>query len=201
MKEETKLRIAGAVRKSLEKVFDIHLVRRGGYAIFSAPVFDLACLSQLRWWGYHCLFDIGKGTNMASGLCFFNPHPFKNADLIIGENVSLGKGIRIDYSGGIKIGDHVGISDGAVIYTHDHSRSRRKRWISLNGNIVEYYHIEVKELAWIGANAVVLPRVTYIGESAVVAAGAVVRNNVPDGAIVAGNPAKIIGYRDLEKKG
>lgn len=49
----------------------------------------------------------------------------------------------------------------------------------------------VKDYAMIGAGAVVLPRRT-IGQGALVGAGAVVTRDVPDGVVVAGNPAKII---------
>jgi acetyltransferase-like isoleucine patch superfamily enzyme len=48
---------------------------------------------------------------------------------------------------------------------------------------------------WIGANAVILPGST-IGDGAIIAAGAVIRSNVPPGAIMAGVPAKQVGTRD-----
>ena len=47
----------------------------------------------------------------------------------------------------------------------------------------------------VGANAVVLEGV-HIGDRAVVAAGAVVTRDVPENAVVAGTPAKIVKYRD-----
>lgn len=48
---------------------------------------------------------------------------------------------------------------------------------------------------WVGHNAIIVPSAKHIGRGAVVAAGAVVTKNVPPYAIVAGNPAKVIGYR------
>ena len=53
----------------------------------------------------------------------------------------------------------------------------------------------VRQSASIGANATILPGVT-IGRSAMVGAGAVVTRTVPPNAIVAGNPARIVGYVD-----
>ena len=51
----------------------------------------------------------------------------------------------------------------------------------------------------IGANAVILEGVK-IGKEAVVAAGAVVTSDVPDGAVVAGSPAKIVKMKDDKTK-
>ena len=53
----------------------------------------------------------------------------------------------------------------------------------------------VEDDVMIGANAVVIEGVK-IGKGAVVAAGAIVLQNVPEGAVVAGNPAKVIKLKD-----
>lgn len=52
--------------------------------------------------------------------------------------------------------------------------------------------VYIGENAFIGASVVVLPG-THIGKSVIIGAGAVVKGNIPDYAIVVGNPAKIIG--------
>ena len=51
--------------------------------------------------------------------------------------------------------------------------------------------IVIKNNAWIGASATILPGIT-IGENSIVAAGAIVTKDVPNNTIVAGNPAKQI---------
>ena len=52
---------------------------------------------------------------------------------------------------------------------------------------------------WVGQNAVILPNVKRIGDGAVIGAGAVVTKDVPDFAVVVGNPAKIVKYRFSEE--
>jgi acetyltransferase-like isoleucine patch superfamily enzyme len=48
---------------------------------------------------------------------------------------------------------------------------------------------------WVGQNTILLPSVKRIGDGAVIGAGSVVTRDVPDFAIVVGNPAKVIRYR------
>ncbi len=62
-----------------------------------------------------------------------------------------------------------------------------------NWNGVRHAPIIIKNKAWIGFNCIILKGVT-IGEGAVVGAGSVVTESVPDYAVVAGNPAKIVKY-------
>lgn len=60
--------------------------------------------------------------------------------------------------------------------------------------ILQYDPIAIGNDVWIGMNACVLPGIE-IGDGAVIGAGSVVTKDVPDWAIVAGNPAKIIKFR------
>ena len=84
---------------------------------------------------------------------------------------------------GIELGDDVIISPYAMLTTdslvHDIKTLPRPH---------DSKPIIVKDGAWIGARATILPGVT-IGKNAIVAAGSVVRENVPDNALVAGVPA------------
>jgi len=85
---------------------------------------------------------------------------------------------------GVEIEDDVFIGPG-VVFTNDKYPRARGRWRLLK--------TRVKKGASIGARAVICPGVT-IGEYAIVAAGAVVTKDVPPYAIVAGNPARVVGY-------
>lgn len=64
------------------------------------------------------------------------------------------------------------------------------------GNLV------IENDVWIGCNAIILSKCKKIGNGSVVGAGSIVTHDVPPYAIVAGNPAKIIGYRfsELERE-
>lgn len=60
-----------------------------------------------------------------------------------------------------------------------------------------YKTIVIKDNVWLGNRVIVTGNIT-IGEGAIIAAGSVVVKDVPDYAIVGGNPAKVIKYRDVE---
>lgn len=65
---------------------------------------------------------------------------------------------------------------------------------------MDYMPLVIGHDVWIGYSALIIPRVQYIGNGAIIAAGSVVTENVPDFAIVAGNPATIKKYRFCDKK-
>ena len=103
-------------------------------------------------------------------------------NLHIGVETSLGK-CEITLHDKVVIGRYVVINDGAIFLTASHSLND-PLWRSKKGPIF------VGDYAWIATNAIILPNVT-IGKGAVVGAGAIVRMNVPEYAVVLGNPATI----------
>ena len=108
-----------------------------------------------------------------------------------GKHTRIGKNVFINFNctfldlGGITIEDGVLIAPNVSILSEGHPVSPEKR------HSLEVGHIHIKNNAWIGAGATILKGVT-IGENAIVAAGAVVSENVPDNTIVGGIPAKVI---------
>lgn len=87
----------------------------------------------------------------------------------------------------IEIGHNVQITNGVSIHTHGGGHVARKVYpnYDLFGKVV------IKDWAYIGAFSQIMPGVT-IGEGSLVAAGSIVTKSVPDGVVVAGNPARII---------
>ena len=61
----------------------------------------------------------------------------------------------------------------------------------------ELKNVFIEDNVWFGNRVIVVGNIT-LGEGAIVAAGAVVSKDVPKCAIVGGNPAKVIKYRDIE---
>ncbi len=108
----------------------------------------------------------------------------------IGKNVVIMNGFQCMSAGGLTIEDDTMISLNCTIVTNNHDVYER--------NIITCKPVHIKRNVWIGVNVTILPGVT-IGENAVVGAGAVVTKDVPDNAVVVGNPAKVIKYLDAEK--
>lgn len=87
----------------------------------------------------------------------------------------------------VTIGNNVQLTKGVAIHTHGGGNVVRRKVPDFDvfGKVV------IKDWAYIGAHAQIMPGVT-IGEGAMVAAGSVVTKSVPDGMVVGGNPAKIL---------
>jgi acetyltransferase-like isoleucine patch superfamily enzyme len=131
-----------------------------------------------------CKIKIGSDSSINMG-CFIT-----GSNIEIGCNTVINRNTYLDGRVGIKIGDNVNISHYTLIQTLTHD-PRNSDFICISGHVVINNH------AWIGARAIILPGVT-IGEGAVIGAGSVVTKNVDPYTIVAGNPAKYIGDRNVE---
>ena len=82
-----------------------------------------------------------------------------------------------------------------LIFPSNHNFSDLETPMSKQGaGQIRILHIE--DDVWIGSRAMILASVNKIGKGAIVAGGSVVTKDVPDYAIVGGNPAKIIKYRN-----
>ena len=101
------------------------------------------------------------------------------------------------------IGEGVVISVNVFLLTHDWSLLKRYMARKVVADGVYFEKLAFKPLSigaetFIGAGAIILPGTT-IGKYCIVGAGAVVKGNVPDYAIVVGNPATCIGDTRDEK--
>lgn len=113
--------------------------------------------------------------------------------LSIGNNSYIGRNSMIQASGFLEIGNDVIIGPYVKIWSSDHIFDRLDIAIHLQGH--SFAKVIIGNDVWIGTNTVILKGIS-IGDGAVVAAGSLVNKDVPKYAVVAGNPAKVIKYRD-----
>lgn len=139
---------------------------------------------------------IGKNTKIWY-FCHVQSGAIIGENCILGQNVFVCKGSKI--GNGVKIQNNVSVYEcveledyvfcgPSVVFTNDlYPRAKYKHGSTL------YKKTLVKEGATIGANATIVCG-NIIGKNAMVAAGAVVTHDVPDNTLVAGNPARKIGW-------
>lgn len=112
--------------------------------------------------------------------------------LEIGDDSGIGHGAEMIVGDSIKIGRHVMIANHVSLIGYDgHPLDPYARARHEPPGREGIGTITVMDYAWIGSHSIVLKGVT-IGRGAVVAMGSVVKFNVPDLAVVAGNPAKVV---------
>lgn len=115
-------------------------------------------------------------------------------DIQIGKNVwrsfALSGGCYIQGMNGIRIGDDTIFAPGVKIVSANHDSTDLGTW-------KKTAPINIGRHCWIGANAVILPGVA-LGDNVTVGAGAVVTKSFPDGSILAGVPARVIGTASSE---
>lgn len=110
----------------------------------------------------------------------------------VGHRFSVNSGAILDGRGGITIGDDVMIGPPAVIYSSGHDTTQPDQPMTGLDHILK--PVVIEDNVWIGAHASI-PGGIVIGKGVIVAAGAVVVDDVADNCIVAGVPARITGKR------
>lgn len=115
----------------------------------------------------------------------------------IADDVWIGPDCDLDGAGGISIQKGSILAPEVVIYSRNHNYDSPDLSALPYDNIVILKEVVIGKYVWIGRRAIILPGV-HIGSHAVVAAGSVVTKNVPDYALVAGNPARVVKFRNQE---
>ena len=118
----------------------------------------------------------GKNVNIERNASFA-PSVTLGANVTIGKNVMMGPNVKI--------------------YTQNHETSRTDIPMCEQG-VKEISPVVIGDDVWICESVIILPG-SRIGNGVILGAGAVVRGNIPDNAVVIGNPARIIKYRGEQK--
>lgn len=127
---------------------------------------------------------IGSGSTLHTGVRVYDPRQIR-----VGEGTIIGYATFIDGRDRVTIGNHTDIASEVMIYNSEHDLSAADFHATLAP-------VTIGDYVFIGPRAIILPGVS-IGNRAVIAAGAVVTKDVPEGKIVGGVPAKVIGERGL----
>lgn len=126
----------------------------------------------------------GEQVNIEKGATFSNR-------VVLGNNSGIG--IRAFIQGKTILGDNVMMGPDCLIYTSNHAFDRLDIPMNQQGHEDEKKVIIGNDV-WIGGRVIILPGVN-IGDGVVIGAGSVVTKNVPNYAVIGGNPAKILKYR------
>ena len=150
-----------------------------------------ADLQAKRRAAYTRYYNLGKA-NIIGYDVILHRHHYVYSIIETGPDCLIAEHANIDYTGGLVLGEQVAISEGAKIFTHNHSiygdtMGRERKELILTPLVIE-------DNAWIGSRALIMPGVGRIGRRSIVAAGTVLRHSVPSYAIVMGNPSRIVGF-------
>ncbi|MBS5951311.1 MAG: acetyltransferase [Clostridium sp.] len=129
--------------------------------------------------------SIGSNVNIETRATF-------DSNISVGDN--SGVGINAFIQGPTSIGKHVLMGPDVQIYTRNHRYDRIDIPMYDQGE-TEIQEVKIGDDVWIGARSIILPGV-HIGNGSIIAAGSIVTKDVEPYAIVGGNPAKVIKYRN-----
>lgn len=179
------------------------------------PFYLLLRLIVLSWRWLRATYSLRKAQNKGR-LVFQNGflNVQQEGQLLVGNRVRFWSTIatthlRVGAKASLEISDNCYIN-GALIAAHNKIHIGRGVYLAPMTQLMDSYAfgtpeadqqtapITIEENAWLATRAVVLPGVT-VGRGAVVGVGALVTENVPPRAIVAGVPARIIRYLDKEE--
>lgn len=144
--------------------------------------------------GYNCRIDgignisLGSGINISDNTGLFAN---EGGTLIVGDRVSFNTNVFVGASNGgeITIGNDVLIGPNVVLRASNHRYEDRSVPINRQGH--QPGRIVIEDDVWIGANAVILDK-AVIRRGAIVAAGAVVKHEIPAYSLAGGVPAKVL---------
>jgi maltose O-acetyltransferase len=147
---------------------------------------EIGCVLRNRLYGFKSNF----GVRVLTHSIVYHPH-----GLTIGRNSAIMAYCQLNAKGKIDIGTDVLIGPGVMIWSQNHRYMNPTVPIRLQD--YDWKRVVIESDVWIGAGAIILPGV-HLAQGTVVAAGAIVTKPTQPFSVVAGVPARIVGYRSLE---
>jgi len=162
--------------------------RFGSFGRGAAIGFPPATLMGLR--AIHIGADVlvGRQASLSVGYGPTDPN-LPPRGLVVGDRTVLGARITIVAHCSIEIGDDVWF--GQDVFVTDSGHGYQDPNLPIGEQFGAHLPVRIGSGSWIGHGAIILPGAT-IGRNVVVAAGSVVRGDVPDHSVVGGAPAKVI---------
>lgn len=114
--------------------------------------------------------------------------------IAVGDGTAMGRRCVVSAVNRVKIGANVLMAPGVFVTDHFHAFEDPHSPVIVQSGLVGVAPVTIGEGTWLGYNAVVMPGVS-VGRNAVVGANSVVTHDVPDGAVVAGSPARVLRVR------
>ena len=149
------------------------------------------CRPVVRW--YQTRMAMRHAESCGTGLKVNRPSRFLSR-CRFGDNCNF-NGMTVLGKGRVSFGNNFHSGENCRIITQNHNFDHGTA-IPYDGTYV-LKNIVIEDNVWFGDSVMVVGNVT-VGEGAILGAGAVVTKDVPPGAIMGGNPARLIRYRDME---
>jgi acetyltransferase-like isoleucine patch superfamily enzyme len=144
--------------------------------------------------------EIGRDATLSLGRWSWLGHGCKirvhEGEVSIGSKSVLGQECTISAFQHVSIGRECIVADRVMLIDFDHGVVQVERPIRLQG--IYKRDVEIGHNVWIGYGACILRGIT-VGDNAVIGTSAVVTTDVPDDAVVAGIPARVIRMRDAPR--
>ncbi len=151
--------------------------------LFGGMAFRMRC-----WCCRHMFASCGANLNVEQGAYVGN-----GKDFSVGNNVGIGKDF-CSHNRIVTIEDYLLMGEEVTFLGGGHKFAKADTPIGMQGDEPKT-PLHIAGDVWIGARAIILPGCRRIGHGAIVGAGAVVTKDVPDYAVVGGNPARVIKMR------
>jgi len=166
---------------------------RGSQFVHFGKAVSLGDAVQITAWGKEGLF-IGDYSWIGSYSFLKVSFSLNDAGrfIKIGKNVGIGEFAHLGGAGGLSIGDDCIIGPYLSCHPENHRFLDSQELIRLQGT--ERKGISIGKNCWIGSKVTILDGV-HIGKNCVIAAGAVINKDMPDNAVIAGVPARVIRKR------